>query len=588
MNGPKNKKTQALIQLALFAGIVILLNILVNVRIGGRGLYANIDLTEEKRFTLSPATKAMLEDINDIVFVKVLLEGDFPAPLKQLQRSTLEMLEDFRSVSPYIEFDFEDPSGGNGEQLNALKQQLAEWELEPTFFETTDAAQVVYPFAIVRYGNRVFPVDLLDENIPGAATESERLEISISQLEYKLANAIQKITQTANDRQYILFTEGHGELDSLQTFDLQTSLQSFYNIDRIHLDSVITIPSDLVKLLVVAKPRSAFSDRDKFKIDQYVMSGGKVLWMIDHVAMDLDTLMRKQRFYPAPYDLQLDDLWFKYGIRFQDDFVLDYQCSSIALTMGAQGTPPRLFKYPYFPVLVPNIAHPITKGLGLNIAHPITKGLGLINLKYPSGLDMDVQLAPGLERTLLLQSSENSMYQRLPVEMDFAFLREPLRKEAFQKLPQPLAMLIEGEFPSFYANRMSAEMQEGMKQLNIEIRDHSEPTAMIVVADGDIARNEVNYNNGKVLPLGFSPYEGNGKGYTFTGNKDFLINCVEYLVNEHGVFEARGKEVKLRLLDRMKAETQKVKWQVINLVLPLVFLLLFGFAYNWWRKRKYS
>lgn len=575
-NSPKSKKTQALIQLALFAGIVILVNILVNVRIGGRGLYANFDLTEEKRFTLSPPTKAVLEEVDDVVFVKVLLEGDFPAPMKQLQRSTLEMLEDFRSVTPYVEFDFEDPTEGTPEQLNDLKQQLQEWEMQPTFFETTDAAQVVYPFAMVRYGNRVFPVDLLDENIPGAATESERLEISISQLEYKLANAIQKVTQSVSDRQYVLFTEGHGELDSLQTFDLQTSLQSFYNIDRIHLDSVINIPADLVRLLIVAKPKTAFSERDKFKIDQYVMSGGKVLWLIDHVAMDLDTLRMKQRFYPAPYDLQLKDMLFKYGIRFQDNFVLDYQCSNIALTMGAQGTPPRLFKYPYFPVLVPSISH------------PITKGLGLINLRYPSGLDMEVQLAPGLQRTLLLESSENSMYQRLPVEMDFAFLREPLRKEAFQKPSQPLAMLVEGEFPSFYANRMSAEMAEGMQQLNIEVRDKSLPTSMIVVADGDVARNEVNYSNGKVLPLGFSPYEAKGQGFTFTGNKDFLINCVEYLVNDHGVFEARGKEIKLRLLDRMKAETQKTQWQMINLVLPLLFLLLFGFGYNWWRKRKYS
>jgi gliding-associated putative ABC transporter substrate-binding component GldG len=575
-NSPQSKKTQALIQVALFAGIVVLLNILVNVRIGGRGLYANFDLTEENRFTLSPATEDVLEEVDDVVFVKVLLEGDFPATLKQLQRSTLEMLEDFRSVTPYIEFDFEDPSDGTTEQLTNLRKQLDEWELKPTFFETTDAAQVVYPFAIVRYGNRVFPVDLLDEDIPGAASESERLEISISQLEYKLANAIQKVTQSSNDREYVLFTEGHGELDSLQTFDLQTSLQSFYNVDRIHLDSVITIPSDLVSLLIVAKPKTAFSDRDKFKIDQYVMNGGKVLWLIDHVAMDLDTLRMKQRFYPAPYGIELDDILFKYGIRFQDNFVLDYQCSNIALTMGAQGTPPRFFKYPYFPVLVPDMSH------------PITKGLGFMNLKYPSALDMEVQLPPGLERTLLLQSSNNSMYQRLPVEMDFAFLREPLRKEAFQKPPQPLAMLVEGVFPSFYANRMSADMQEGMRQLNIEIRDESFPTAMIVVADGDVARNEVNYSNGKVLPLGYSPYEGDGKGFTFTGNKDFLINCVEYLVSDHGVFEARGKEVKLRLLDRMKAETEKTKWQMVNLVLPLVFLLLFGFAYNWWRKRKFS
>lgn len=573
-NSPNNKKIQSLIQLALFAGIVIFLNILVNVRIGGLGLYANIDLTEEKRFTLSPATKSVLRELDDVVFVKVLLDGNFPAPLKRLQRATLEMLEDFRSVSPYVEFDFEDPSQGTTEEVNNLRQQLQEWELQPTNFGTRDETQIVYPFALVRYGDRVFPVDLFDEDVPGVLPD-EVINISVSQLEYKLANAIQKVRLSPNNQEFILFTEGQGELDSLEIFDFQTSLEAFYSTARIDLDSIITISPE-IKLVVVAKPKQAFSDRDKFKLDQYVMSGGKVLWLIDHVAMGLDTLMVKNRFYPAPYDLNLDDLWFKYGIRFADNFVLDYRCSSIPLVMGPQGTPPRFFRYPYHPVVIPDIDH------------PITKGLGLMNFKYPSALDTEVQTAPGLERTVLLRSSDNSMYQKLPVEMDFDFLRYPLKEEAFQKPPQPLAMLVEGEFPSFFANRMSDEMKEGMEQLNIELRDQSLPTAMIVVADGDLARNEVNRMNGKVAPLGFNRYEEQGRGYLFKGNKDFLINCVEYLVSDHGVFEARGKEVKLRLLDRMKAENQKTTWQLINVLLPIVFLTAFGFGYNWWRRRKYS
>lgn len=570
----QSKKIQSLIQLALFAGIVILLNIVVNVRIGGRGLYANFDLTEDDRFTLSPATKAVLQELDDVVFVKVLLEGDFPAELKHLQRSTLEMLEDFRSVSSYVEYDFEDPSEGTAEQINNLRQQLKQWDMEPTFFNTTNAGQVVYPFAMVRFGNRVFPVSLLESQVPGVQPD-ETINLSISQLEYKLANAIQKVRMSPNNREYIAFTEGHGELDTLEIYDFRTSLESFYATAQLNLDSVIMISQE-IKLLVVAKPKTAFSERDKFKIDQYVMNGGKVLWLIDHVAMDLDTLMYKNRFYPAPYELELSDLWFKYGIRFADNFVLDYRCSKIALTLGPPGTPPRFFRYPYHPVLLPDSDH------------PITKGLGLMNLKYPSALDLELQVAPSLKRTVLLHSSKNSMYQRLPVEMDFGFLRDPLKEEAFQKPPQPLAMLIEGEFPSFFANRMSPEMLEGMKQLNITIREISVPTAMIVVADGDIARNEVDRARGAAAPLGLNKYEEDGRGYIFKSNKDFLINCVEYLISEHGVFEARGKEVKMRLMDQMKVQQQKTTWQLVNLVLPLVFLVLFGLWYNWRRRKKYT
>lgn len=570
----KSKKTQALIQLALFAGIVILLNILVNVRIGGRGLYANLDLTEEKRYTLSPATESMLRELDDVVFVKVLLEGDFPAEFKQLQRATLEILEDFRSVSPYIEFDFEDPSSGTAEEVNQLREQLRAWGLQPTDFRTQEESKIVYPFAFVRYGDRIFPVDIFEENVPGV-TPDEIINLSISQLEYKLANAIQKVRVSPNNREFILFTEGHGELDSMELFSFRTSLDAFYSTAMVNLESVVKIDQQ-VKLVVVAKPKTAFSERDKFKLDQYVMNGGKVLWLMDYVSMGLDTLMVKpQPYYPAPYPLELDDLLFKYGIRFDDNFVLDYRCSNIPLTMGAPGTPPKFFRYPYHPVLVPDVDH------------PITKGLGLINLKYPSALDTDIQLPPGVERTVLLNSSENSMYQKLPVGMDFEFLRYPLKKEAFQKPPQPLAMLLEGEFPSFFFNRMSAEMKEGMEQLDIELRDKSLPTSMIIVADGDIARNDFT-REGDPMVLGFNKFEANGRGYTFQGNQDFLINCVEYLISPHGVFEARGKEVKLRLLDRMKAEQQKSTWQLINVVVPVIFLALFGFAYNWWRRRKYA
>ncbi len=576
MNWKSNsRKTQSLLQLALFAGILVFVNILANVRFGNFALYNYIDLTEEKRFTLTNASRNLLDKLDDVVYVNVMLEGEFPAGFKRLQTATREILEDFRSESGYIEYGFEDPAPDNlsAKEINERRKQLSEEGIIPVNLRVKSkdgtSEQLIYPYAVIFYKGRQHIVNLLENEIPGVPKEVI-LNNSIGLLEYKLANAIQKL-QSAQ-RPVIMYTTGHGELEELETADLDKNLRQFYDVGRIHLDSVVSIGQEAAAL-IIAKPRYAFSEKDNFKIDQYVMNGGKILWLLDWLRVDLDSLRGQNQYFPTDYPLNVGDLLFNYGVRIQPNLVLDYQCSRIPLATGFVGNAPQFdyFKYPYHVVVTPNSKH------------PVAKNLGALNLLYPSTIDTSVVTKTPVKKTILLNSSNNSMFQYLPIGMDFEFLRYDLQPEKFNKGPQPLAMLVEGEFPSLYENRVSSEMLANLKKINLEFKTRSAPTRMIVVSDGDIAKNKVNRRDQSYSPLGFNEFEQ----YQFA-NKDFLINAVEYLLDENGVIEARGKEVRLRLLDTAKASAEKTRWQVVNIVVPLVFMGLFGVFYHWRRKRLYA
>jgi ABC-2 type transport system permease protein len=570
-----NRKSQSLLQLALFAGILLFVNILANVRIGNVALYNYLDLTEEKRFTLTNATRSLLGKLDEVVYVNVMLEGDFPAGFKRLQTATREILEDFRSESGFIEYGFEDPAPDNlsVKEINARRKQLSDEGIIPVNLrvKSKDGAseQLIYPYAVIFYKGRQHVINLLENEIPGVPKEVI-LNNSIGLLEYKLANAIQKL-QSAQ-RPVVMYTTGHGELQELETADLDKNLRQFYEVGRLHLDSVVNIGTEAAAL-IIAKPRYAFSEKDNFKLDQYVMNGGKVLWLLDWLRVDLDSLRGREQYFPVEYPLNLGDLLFNYGARIQPNLVLDFQCSRIPLATGFAGNAPQFdyFKYPYHVVVTPNSKH------------PVAKNLGALNLLYPHTIDTTVVTKTPVQKTVLLTSSNNSMFQYLPMGMDFEFLRYDLQPEKFDKGPQPLAVLLEGEFPSMYENRLSAEMLANLQKLKMEYKPLSAPTRMIVVSDGDIARNKVNWRDESFSPLGYNEFEK----YQFA-NKDFLINAIEYLLDENGVIEARGKEVKLRLLDTAKASAEKTKWQVVNIALPLVFMGLFGVIYHWRRKRKYA
>ncbi|MCH2084595.1 MAG: gliding motility-associated ABC transporter substrate-binding protein GldG [Saprospiraceae bacterium] len=572
-----NRRFQSVIQLGLFIGIILFINILANVRFGNMALYTTLDLTEEGRFTLTEGTRNLLQDLDEVVYVNILLEGDFPAGFKRLQRSTQEVLDDFRGESGLIEYAFEDPAQGTIQEINDRRKKLAEIGVIPvqvSIYDKQEASKkVIYPFAILYYKGRSISVNLLENETPGVPPEVT-LNQSIALLEYKMANAIQKLQQDVN-RPIIMYTSGHGELGQPETADLDRTLNAFYNLGRLNLDSIVSI-SDEVSALIVAKPRGSFTEKDKFKIDQYVMRGGKVLWMIDRMRADLDSLLGRREYLAVEYsedNFNLEDLLFRYGVRMEPNLLLDMRNSKIELAVGKVGNSAQFekFAYPYHPILVPKNDH------------PIVKSLGPVNVFYPSTIDTAVRTKTAVDKTVLLETSEYTRYQLTPVALDFNFLRYPLDPKKFNQKPQPVAVLMEGIFPSMYENRVSEEMLSGLEELGETFNTKSEPTRMIVVSDGDLAKDPIVPGRQEYFPLGYNRFEN----FTFA-NKDFIVNAIEYLLDDNGVIEARAKEVKLRLLDVVRAEKEQTYWQFFNIGLPLLFLGIFGAAYTFWRRRKYA
>lgn len=562
----RSQRTQALIQFGLFCGILLFFNILAGT------FYAHLDLTEEKRFTLTRPTRDMLHGLKDRIYIEVLLDGEFPAGFKRLQTATREMLDDFRSESGYIDYQFEDPGQGTLEEVNERRKALAEQGVIPINLRVVEQGQrsqkIVYPVAVVHFGTRLIPVKLLENESPSLNTEVV-INNSVTLLEYKFANAIKKILTP--ERPIILFTKGHGELDELQTGDLENSLRQYYDVDRIALDSVLQLKPAECALLVVAKPRTGFSEREKFKIDQYVMQGGRVMWLIDRLNADLDSLRGiPPRFVPTDYPLNIEDMLFKYGARIQPDLVLDLECSKIPLASpGSKQL--ELYKWYYHPTVLPTGNH------------PIVKNLDRVELKFCSSIDT-IRTKTAVKKTRLLTSSQYSRLQFSPADVSLEIMQYNPDPAKFDKGMQTVGVLLEGVFASNYENRVSQEMLTGLQQLGMSFKPESVPTRMLVISDGDVAANLVRDAAKKEwFPLGFNRFEGS----TYA-NKELMLNAIEYLVDPNGVIEARSKEVKLRMLDTVKAKKEETTWRLVNIVVPLLFLGIFGWFFNWRRKRRYA
>ncbi len=566
-----SKRTQSFITVALVVVIVLIINVLASY------FDNHIDLTEEKRFTVTEPTKRQVKELDDVVFVRVLLDGKFPASFKRLQNATREMLNDFHNLNPYVEYKFEDPSvTGTPEEKKKRYEELSKEGLVPTRLRLVDdkekTEQYIFPFAEFNYKNRKVLVKLLEEDIPGQSPEIS-LNNSVSLLEYKFSNAIQKLIK--NERPNIVFTEGHGELKKEETADLEQTLRAFYDTGRINLDSIGEIPfrsENKVDILVIAKPLTAFTEKQKFQLDQYVMQGGKVIWLIDRLNADLAGMQKMGEMLPTDYPLNLEDILFKYGVRINPNLIVDMQCARIPMKVGAVGGAPQmeLFQWYYFPIAAPSSQH------------PIVKSLDRVWFQFPSSIDT-IRTKSDIKKTILLSSSRTSRLQFTPTRLNFEILRYPADPTKFDKGPQPIAVMLEGQFQSLFENRVTPEQLQSLAQLNLKYEPLSKPTKMLVVSDGDVARNEYDTRQGAMLKLGYNRFEN----YKFA-NKDFLLNAVEYMLDDKGIIEARGKEVKLRLLDTVKMKDNKTLIQVLNILLPLVFLGLFGVFYAWRRKMLYA
>jgi ABC-2 type transport system permease protein len=535
--------------------------------------HTRIDFTNEKRFTLSKPTKKILKNLDDAVIVDVFLKGEFPSGFKKLANSSSEILSEFKEVAGNnFQYNFispDDEMEGTaikwGDTLSALglypinlKSQLKAGEQQ----------QLLYPVALVRYKEKVMPVELYSGSSK-AITYSE-INSAEAMMEFKFADAINKLVQT--EKPMLAYSAGNGEPGDVRSYDLANSvLLKDYNLKTLNLNTQPAIP-DTFKLLIIVKPTQKFTDEEKLKIDQYVMRGGKLLLFIDKLDAEMDSLRIKNEVVAYDRGLGLDDLLFKYGARINSDLLMDLQCDFYPFVTNGSGQLEYL-RWNYFPLFE-------TKS-----NHTINKSLGLVSGQFVNSIDTIE--ADGIKKTILLSSSPNSRTIATPAVISGRENVNAAEDARFKKANIPVAVLLEGKFQSLYNNRLSQAMNDSLQQYGLTFKPQAFADGkIIIVADGDMVLNAADKDG--PLPMGINRYTaGTQYEYQFA-NKAFLQNCLDYLINPSGLSEAKAKDYTLRLLDTKKIEAEKTTWQLINIAVPVVLVFLFAIIYQWWRKRKYT
>ena len=560
-----SNKSKSIRLLLLVLGVIALVNI------GTRYLFYRIDLTAEKRYTLTPSTKTILKNLDDYVYIKCYLQGDFPSGFKQLQIATKEMLDELVSVGgKKVQYDFINPNDGNDAQKKAeLRKQLEKKGINPINInmqgEDNVKEQIIYPWCLVSYKDQEIPVFLLNQQL--GKSSSEQLSNSEALLEYNLIDAITRLTRTK--RKKVAISEGNGELGDAQINDFVKTLSEDYDVARVDIQHILYIP-EKIDALIIPKPTKAFPETEKFKIDQYIMNGGKVIWMVDMLDGDIDSLRRRNEYIAPDYPLNIDDQLFTYGARVNKSLIQDARCTPVPMVTGYLNNEPQTKYFPWMfnPVILPDGDH------------PIVKNMDAILTLFASTID--TVGAKDIRKTVLLRSSNESRVVYSPALVSLRLLKLQPEKSYFTKPNQSVAVLLEGNFTSLFDNRLAPETMEVMDSLHIQFKNKSAANKMIVIADGDMIKNPLG-KKGLDYPCGYYPFTRQ----TFA-NKAFLLNCIEYLTDETGVIAARSKEVRLRLLDREKVKEEKGKWRWINIALPIALLLIAGFLINFIRERKFS
>ena len=564
---------------------VVTLVIIAAVNTIGSFVFTRFDLTAEKRYTLSDTTKETLRNLDDYVYFKVYLEGDFPAGFKKLRRETKEMLDEFRAYSKYIDYEFINPSAdADQNELAETYQTLYQQGLNPTNLieqnpDGSTSQMVIWPGALVSYRNDTeIAIDLLESQL-GQSSE-EALNASMQNLEYRLLDAIVKVTRA--QKPSIGFIEGHGELDENDVYDITQALKKNYNVTRGEIagqvDALISRYEDSkgevhanikFDLLVIAKPTEPFDERDKFLLDQYIMHGGKVLWLVEPVFATMDSLTSQESTVGVDQDLNLDDMLFRYGVRLNRNLLLDMNCAALPIRTGQVAGQAQLefYRWFYFP-----LAQAASN-------HPMVRHLNAVKMDFVSSIDPTTSEG-NVVKTPLLKTSDYTKVSGTPVFISLAMLRQSPDKRMFPSRSQNVAYLLKGTFPSLYANRINPEIEESKE---MDFLAESVPTSMIVVADGDVIRNQIDVINKKPLPLGYDQYTQN----TY-GNKDFIENAISYLVDGENLIAIRSREFKIRLLDPDKKVHQRLRWQLVNILVPVGSVILFGLVMAFVRKKKYS
>lgn len=566
-----SKKYNSFLSLSIVLIAIIAINIIVQYN------FIRIDLTFDKRYSLSKGSIEKIKSIDDIIFIKVYLEGDLPADFKMLRNSTKEILDEFRAYNSNIQYEFINPSEKDDKTerfkvyRELAKEGLAYYNI-PVENKDGFAQKTVFPSVMIRYKELSYPMNLLvsSRSVP---TEAD-INNSIQKLELNFLTAIHYLT--APRLKSIAYTTGHGELPPLETADLAMELSKSYLVSqveikgqinalnkRISIDSTRTEIENRYDLIIIAKPDSAFNERDKFILDQYLMHGGKIIWALDAIDVSMDSLRDKTTTIGLPYELNLDDMLFKYGVRIKDNLVLNRNALEIGTAEGA------LRRWDFFP-----LALPVSGSI-------INTNVDAIKTQFVSSLDT---INNGLsKKTILLKTDNNCRLMPSPAVVDVVDIiyRRP-NPALYIKPAQNIGILIEGKFKSNYENRIEDPRIYNNKDFKIQYL--SEPTSMVVFSDGDLFRNQIiEQSTGPYpLPLGFDRYT-----QKMFDNKKFLLNTINYMLGDTDLIQLRSKEFKIRLLNKDKLIKEKSKWQIINIALPLFVILILGLFTFFIKKFKY-
>jgi ABC-2 type transport system permease protein len=534
--------------------------------------FFRIDLTSEKRYTLSPYTKKVLRNLNDIVYVKVYLDGELNIPFRKMQQSLRETLDEFRVYGKdNLQYTFVNPFESTDAKVREdMFNQLYEKGLKPTNILSNDkeggsSEKIIFPGALIDYKGVEVPVNLLNNN-PGISAE-ENINNSIQSVEFELIKVISSRSKEKVEK--VAFIEGHGELDEYQTKDISNEFSWYYQVDRGRIGGQPGILDEYLAI-IIAKPLHRFSEQDKYVIDQYIMKGGRVMWFLDRVDTSLDSLAMGSALAMIN-DLNLDDMLFRYGVRINPVLLQDLQCNIIPVNVALAGNNPEFRPAPwyYFPLLSPPLDH------------PVTRNLNMIKTEFVNTIDT-IGARKGIVKTILLKSSQFSRVVEAPLLMSLDEIRATPQRKDFGKSGLAVAVMLEGTFESVFQNRMISEIIPGSTRAYLP---KSRPTTMLIVADGDVIRNDIRITPQEIvsLPLGYDRYTQQ----TF-GNKDFVMNAMHYLAGNEELINLRSRDITLRLLDKASIKEDRTFWIIINTVLPVVFVMLAGILYNYLRKRRYT
>ena len=545
---------------------ILVLVVLILVNLVGSYYFLRIDLTNDKKYSIAKETKEVLRNIDDIIYFKIYLHGEIPLEYKKLEDETKYMLNEFRAYSKYIEYEFIDPASLQNEDYKiSLQEELYRKGIPPIPHRNYEKSKVeeyfIFPGILASYKSKEYSISLVNQTL--MHSPDEVIKESIENLEYLLINGIRNLT--TKNKQTIGLINGHGETTNHLIFSFKELMSEHYNLVNIEIKEQITALDD-VDCIVINNPKTMFTEKDKFIIDQFIMNGGKSLWIVDDNNAEMDSLETKNETIVLPSkDKNLNDLLFKYGVRINSNLIQDLQSSPIPIVTHYIDEKPQwsLFPWVFFPVITPN---------NKNI---ITHNINPIKTEFPSSIDT---INNRTKKTIILQTSSYTKVRSLPTLINLESLKQTPDETTFNHGSKNIAILLSGQFESVFKNRISSTISNDP---NINFKDHITENKMLIISDGSFLNNQ--FFQGSPLPLGFDKHTN-----TQYGNNEFILNVIDYLLGNEEFIKIRSKNIAIRLLDKAKVNLEKEYWQFFNIIIPIIILLFIGCLFFIIRKRTYN